>query len=87
MAKINLEYLTELGSKLSELSDGWGLSDAQVSEKIDAFCAGYRCGFVTGLAALSHAADVHAEGRELNENASERTYKGLRWMDLFVYLG
>lgn len=86
MAKIKLEDLEALASNLAELSNGWSSDSAKVSEKTDAFCAGYRGGFITGLAALSHAADVHAEGRELNEHASEHTYKSLRWFDLLAYL-
>lgn len=88
MAKIKLEDLVELGSKLGGLSKGWGLGVSTLghSKKACAFNAGYRDGFTTGLAALCHAAKVHAEGGELNESAHERTYGVLEWIVLQAYL-
>lgn len=88
MAKINLEDLEALASSLAVLSNGWGIdvSIAEDSDKASAFDAGYRDGFATGLAALIHAADVHAEGRELNGGAHMHTYECLELLDLFCYL-
>lgn len=88
MAKIKLEDLEALASNLARLSDGWGIdvSIADDSDKASAFNAGYRDGFVTGLATLSHAADVHAEGGELNGGAHKHIYEHLELLDLFCYL-
>ncbi len=88
MAKINLEDLEALASNLAKLSNGWGIdvSIADDSDKASGFNAGYRGGFVTGLAVLSHAADVHAEGGELNGIAYKHTYELLELLDLSCYL-
>lgn len=88
MAKINLEDLEELGTKLTVLSQEWSLDAPPVvdSDKASTFCAGYREGFFTGVAALCHAAGVNAEGGELDSSAHKRVYEHFEWVGLLDYL-